>query len=152
MGGSIERNGCTYICQRPVSTFGGKSGKVLQTYIFDVLQILDVGHFTLDKLEDDAAGGNVARRPPESCIINKGHSRLALCNLFRNLFPHILRHQVVPLKLPCRSLAHRRLECLQLSNTLKVPHGLNRFFQEIDVGVPFRSLRPDGFEDKRVFV
>ena len=54
------------------------------------------------------------------------------------------------LELGCRSLSRSRLESLQLSGTLEVPCSLNRLFQEVDVGVPLRSLCPDSLIDNMI--
>ena len=94
----------------------------------------------------------VNQSSPSYPTINGERSRLALGNLLWNSAPHILGHQVVPLELRSRSLTHSRLESLQLSDALKVPHCFNRLFQKIDVRVPLCCPRSDCLKDDRVFV
>ena len=55
MGGSIERNGWTYICNEPF--LARKVGDALLTHVFDVFQILNVSHLSLDKLKNDTIQG-----------------------------------------------------------------------------------------------
>ena len=150
MGGSIERNGRTYICDGPRTLSVTKTGNGLSTYVFDVLQILGVIHLSLNKLEDDAVQTEQSNFTLN--VDRREHPRLALRLLFRDPTPHVLRDQVVPVELSCRSLTHSYLENPQLSNVLEVPHGLDRLFQEIGVRVLLRSLCPDGLKDDRVLL
>jgi len=58
----------------------------------------------------------------------------------------------MPPELSRWSLTHGCLENPQLGGTLKVPHNLDRLFQEINVGAPFRRLCPDGLKDGGVLL
>ena len=50
MGGSMERNGRTYIYGEFFSV--RDIGETLRTYVFDVFQIFHVSHLSLDKLKN----------------------------------------------------------------------------------------------------
>jgi len=128
-----------------------KTGDTLPTYVFDVFQIFDISHLSLDKLEDNAVQN---KRSTLAFSPNRGkeHIRLALRHLFRNSTPHFLGHQTMPLELFCRPPTHGHLESLQLSDALKVPHGLGCLLQKIDIGVPLRSFCPDSVKDDGVLL
>ena len=78
--------------------------------------------------------------------------RLPFRLLLGHSLPNLLSHQVVPLQLAARSLVHSGLERVQLRYSLELLNRLNRFFQEVDVGITVRSLFADGLEHGRVLL
>ncbi len=123
--------------------------KVAGTYHFDVFKIFDVIHLSLDQLKQDTAC-HVRNR--KSQMFRKRNLLLTFRFLLGETLSVLFRDKIVPLQLPAGSLTHSSLEGPKLGDSLQLLDGLNRFLQEIRVGIAFGRFVHDGFECDRVFL